>query len=78
MRHLRHREWLFICDVLLTCNCPYKYSLLLPLLLSRNQVVFPMLLHLTQFLINSFVQGQLLERQHEPEPGIVLGALCFM
>ena len=37
-----------------------------------------MLLHLTQFLINSFVQGQLLERQHEPEPGIVLGALCFM
>jgi hypothetical protein len=79
MRHLRHAEWLFICDVLLRCNCPYKYSLLLPLLQSRNQVFSPNASQISYiFLLNDFNQGEFLERQHAPEPGIVLAALCFV
>jgi hypothetical protein len=38
MRNLLYQEWLFIGDVLVRCNCPYKHSVLLPLLQSRNQV----------------------------------------
>jgi hypothetical protein len=40
MRPLRHPEWLFICDVLISCNSPYKFSLLIPLLQlqQHNQV----------------------------------------
>jgi len=38
----------------------------------------PTLYHFGHFFAHCFVQGRSLERQHEAEPGIVLGALCFM